>query len=95
VNKRAKKQNDWLWSGKSPSFTLSFSFQINISVKFRARLLRNLCGNLVEKFVSDQSVEWIERDVPAMDEVEKMDEISGLSREAGHFPANVARVSRP
>ena len=57
--------------------TLSFSFQINISVKFRARLLRNLCGNLVEKFVSDQSVEWIKRDVPAMDEVEKMDETSG------------------
>ena len=57
--------------------TLSFSFQINISVKFRARLLRNLCGNLVEKFFSDQSVEWIKRDVPAMDEVEKMDETSG------------------
>ena len=38
--------------------------------------MRNLCGNLVEKFVSDQSVEWIKRDVPAMDEVEKMDEIS-------------------
>ena len=38
--------------------------------------MRKLCGNLVEKFVSDQSVEWIKRDVPAMDEVEKMDEIS-------------------
>ena len=38
---------------------MSFSFQINISVKFRVRLLRNLCGNLIEKFVSDQSVEWI------------------------------------
>ena len=72
-----KKRNDWLWSGKSPYFTLSFSFQINISVKFRVRLLRNLCGNLIEKFVSDQSVEWIKNDVLAMDEVEKMDEISG------------------
>ena len=39
--------------------------------------MRNLCGNLIEKFVSDQSVEWIENDVLAMDEVEKMDEISG------------------
>ena len=56
VSKRAKKRNDWLWSGKSSYFTLSFSFQINISVKFRARLLRNLCRNLIEKFVSDQSV---------------------------------------
>ena len=64
ASERAKKRNDWLWSGKSPYFTLSFSFQINISVKFRARLLRNLCGNLVERFVSDQLVEWIERDVP-------------------------------
>ena len=72
-----KKQNDWLWSGRSPYFTLSFSFQINISVKFRVRLLRNSCGNLIEKFVSDQSVEWIKNDVLAMDEVEKMDEISG------------------
>ena len=34
--------------------------------------MRNLCGNLVEKFVSDQSVEWIKRDVPARDEVEKI-----------------------
>ena len=39
--------------------------------------MRNLCGNLVEKFVSDQSVEWIERGVPGMDEVEKKDGISG------------------
>ena len=76
ASERAKKRNDWLWSGKSPYFTLLFSFQINISVKFRVRLLRNLCGNLIEKFVSDQSVEWIENDVLAMDEVEKMDEIS-------------------
>ena len=73
---------------------MSFSFQINILVKFRPRLLRNLCGNLVEKIITDQSVEWIKRDVPAMDEVEKMDEISG-SLEADHFPANAARVSRP
>ena len=34
---------------------LSFSFQINISVNISAGLLRNLCGNLDEKFVSDQS----------------------------------------
>ena len=55
ASERAKKRNDWLWSGKLPYFTLLF-FSINISVKFRARLLRNLCGNLVEKFVSYQSV---------------------------------------
>ena len=85
-SERAKKRNDWLWSRKSPHFTLSFSFQINISVKFRARLLRNLCGNLVEKFVSDQSVEWIERDIPGMDEVEKMDEISGSLVKQVIFP---------
>ena len=36
-------------------FTLSFSFQINISVKSSVGLLRNLCGNLVERYVSDQS----------------------------------------
>ena len=52
---RAKRRNDWLWTEKSPYFTLSFSFQINISVKIRTRLLKNLCGTLVEKFVSDQS----------------------------------------
>ena len=46
-------------------------------VKFRPRLLRNLWGKKIEKIVTDQSVEWIKRDVPAMDEVEKMDEISG------------------
>ena len=83
ASERAKKRNDCLWSGKSPYFTLSFSFQINISVKFRVRLLRNLCGNLIEKFVSDQSVEWI---VPAMDEVEKMDEISGSLVKQVIFP---------
>ena len=48
-------RNDWLRSGKSPYFTLSFSFQINISVKVSVGLLRKLCGNLVEKFVSDRS----------------------------------------
>ena len=47
--------NDWLRSGKSPYFTLCFSFQTNISVKISVGLLPNLCGNLVEKFVSDQS----------------------------------------
>ena len=68
-------------------FTLSFSFKITTSVKFRARLLRNLCGNLVEnKFVSDQSVEWIKRDVPARDEMEKMDEISGSLVKQVIFP---------
>ena len=51
---RAKMRNDWLRSGKSPYFTLSISFHINISVKVSVRLLRNLCGNQ-EKFVSDQS----------------------------------------
>ena len=81
-----KKRNDWLWSGKSPYFTLLFSFQINISVKFRVRLLRNLFGNLIEKFVSDQSVEWIKNDVLAMDEVEKMDEISGSLVKQVIFP---------
>ena len=92
ASERAKKRNDWLWSGKSPYFSLSFSFQINISVKFRARLLRNVCGNLVQKLVSDQSVEWIKRHVLAMDEEEKMD---GIFRLSLHFPANAARVSRP
>ena len=48
-------RNDWLWSGKSPYFTLSFSFQINVSVKISAGLLQNLCRNLDEKLVSDQS----------------------------------------
>ena len=86
ASERAKKRNDCLWSGKSPYFTLSFSFQINISVKFRVRLLRNLCGNLIEKFVSDQSVEWIKSDVPAMDEGEKMDEISGSLVKQVIFP---------
>ena len=38
ASERAKKRNDCLWSGKSPYFTPSFSFQINISVKFRVRL---------------------------------------------------------
>ena len=52
---RAKMRNDWLRSGKSPYFTLSFSFQINISGKVSVGLLRNSCENLVEKFVSDQS----------------------------------------
>lgn len=52
----AKMRNDWLWSGKSPYFTLSFSFQINVSVKISAGLLRNLCRNLDEKLVSDQSI---------------------------------------
>ena len=28
ASERAKKRNDWLWSGKSPYFTLSFSFQL-------------------------------------------------------------------
>ena len=63
-----------------------FSFQINISVKFRVRLLRNLCGNLIEKFVSDQSVEWIKSDILAMDEVEKMDDISGSLVKQVIFP---------
>ena len=94
ASERAIKRNDWLWSGKSPYFTLSFSFQINISVKFRASLLRNLCVNLAEKFVSDQSVEWIKRDVPAMDEVEKMDEISGSLVKQVIFPP-MKRASRP
>ena len=86
ASERTKKRNDWLWPGKSPYFTPSFSFEIGISVKFRARLLRNLCGNLAEKFISDQSGEWIKRDVPAMDEVEKMDEISGSLGQQVIFP---------
>ena len=55
MNRASKKRNDWLWSGKLPYFTLSFSFQINISVKIRAELLQNLCENLDQRFVSDQS----------------------------------------
>ena len=51
---RAKKRNDRLWSGNSAYFTLSLSFQINISVKISVGLLRNLSGNLQEKFVRDQ-----------------------------------------
>ena len=51
---RAKERNDCLWSGKSPFCTLPFSFQINISVKISVGLLRNLCGNFHEKFVSDE-----------------------------------------
>ena len=48
--------------------------------------MRNLFGNLIEKFVSDQSVEWIKNDVLAMDEVEKMDEISGSLVKQVIFP---------
>ena len=49
---QARKRNDWLWSGKS----LSFSFQINISVRISFGLLRTeLGGNLDETFVSGQS----------------------------------------
>ena len=46
---------------------MSFSFQINISVKISAGLLQNLRGNLDEK-----SIERFDRDVPGMymDEVE-------------------------
>ena len=47
-----EKRNDWLWSKKSPYFVF---FQINISFKISVALLRNLCGNLHEKFVSDKS----------------------------------------
>ena len=47
-----EKRNDWLWSKKSPYFAF---FQINISVKISVALLRNLCGNLDKKFVSNQS----------------------------------------
>ena len=54
-NLQQRLERDWVWSGKSPYFTLSFSFQINISVTSSVGLLRNLCGNLAEKFVSDQS----------------------------------------
>ena len=54
-NFQQRLERDRLRSGKSPYFTLSFSFQIIYSVKSRAGLLRNLCGNLAEKFVSDQS----------------------------------------
>ena len=43
-----KMRKNWVWSVNSPYFTLSFSFQINISVKISAGLLRNLCGNLDE-----------------------------------------------
>ena len=39
---------------------MSFSFQINISVKISAGLLQNLRGNLDEKFGSDQSSGLIE-----------------------------------
>ena len=48
--------------------------------------MRNLCGNLIEKFVSDQSVEWIKSDILAMDEVEKMDDISGSLVKQVIFP---------
>ena len=90
---RARKRNDWLWSGKSPYFTLPYLFQINSSVKISARLLRNFCGNFDEKFVSGQSSGLL-RDIPAMDEVELRRNFR-LSRAAGHFPANAARVSWP
>ena len=49
-------------------------------------LLRNLCGNLVEKFVSDQSVEWIKGDIKVMDKVEIMDKISGSLMKQVIFP---------
>ena len=51
----AKQRGVWLGSGKSPYFMLSFSFQFNILFKIKAGLLRNLCGNLDEKFLRDQS----------------------------------------
>ena len=57
-----------LRSGKSPYFTLSFSFQIIISVKkclAVAKLVRKPRWK-----VRQRSIEWFERDVPAVDEVE-------------------------
>ena len=66
-------------------FYTAFSFHINISVKIRARLLRNLCGTFRRK-VRQRSVEWIERDVPAINEVEKLDEISGSLVQQVMFP---------
>ena len=79
-----EKQNDWLWSRKLSHFTLSFLFQINISVKIIVGLLQNLCGKSRQK-VRQQSIEWFERDVPGMymDEMEFRQNFQ-LSRAAGH-----------
>ena len=98
-NRRARKnRSNWNWSGKSPYFTLSFSFQINISVKITVWGCCDtfVCGNLDEKFVSDQSsglkemfrrwMRWVQTKFPAL---------LCSSCAAGHFPATAARVSRP
>ena len=55
--------------------------------------MRNLYGNLVEKFVSVLSVEWIKRDVPAIDEVEKMDETSGSLVKQVIFPPSEISIT--
>lgn len=80
-------RNDWLWSGKSPYFTLSFSFQSNVSVKISAGLLRNLCRNL------DEKLERFElRDVPVLDEVNCTQKFR-LSCAAGHFCVTAVHIS--
>ena len=78
---------------KPPYFTLFFSFKFI----FRSRLLcgavqLNLCGNLDENFVSDQSG-GLKEMFQQMDEVE-FRQYFRLSREAGHFSVTAARVSR-
>ena len=46
----------WLALVRKITIFYSFSFQIIVSVKISAGLLQNLCRNLDEKLVSDQSI---------------------------------------
>ena len=54
-----------------------------------AKLVRKPRGNVCQR-----SIEWFERDIPAMDEVEFRRNFR-LSRAVDHFPATAMRVSRP
>ena len=88
---RSKLRNDWLRSGNSHILRYFFSFKFI----FRSRLLcgavqLNLCGNLDENFVSDQSGGMKEM-FQQMDEVE-FRQYFRLS--LSHFPATAPRVSR-
>ena len=80
-------RNDWLRSGKSPYFTLSFSFHINISVKVGEGCYET-CAE------TRKSSSAINRVVQMKDEVEFRRNFRIYRAAAGHFPDTAARVSR-